>query len=439
MRGSRLRCPYCRFAIGPTERVRRCPYCDISHHVDCWELNGGCTTYGCYEAPVRTDADEEPEEYTFEEEQLVREPPIQIELTPVTFGWHTVGFSAARMALLIGVAAAGLRAAPLLLAHGSEIMINAPAEVFYLTKCALSAWLLSFSPIAEAQGLPWPCFAVAGACLLPLGILLRNTAVGSGHESLRKAMTVMGVIAVLGLLSLASRLAESCAPEPWNHLLRVCNGVAALWLNIMLILFVPPAMVLDYLGLAWGQFGVGPIAASGINGALIGLSHSAALGLRHSGHHGSSQAVCYGAGVVLVALAILGGVRCWEEKAAFGRTLTTDGQLVGMWYGKFGNQENEATILVQNENGNEFSGIMTVHAGKGTYRLAVRGYIPLGTDNVAMQETRVIVQPRRASWALGRNCGYISGDYTRMSGTGKDSRGNAYKWSFCKSKPCGNG
>ena len=40
-------CPFCMMSIFPDENVTVCPKCGIPHHSDCWEENGGCTTYGC--------------------------------------------------------------------------------------------------------------------------------------------------------------------------------------------------------------------------------------------------------------------------------------------------------------------------------------------------------------------------------------------------------
>lgn len=40
-------CPYCQTLIKPGAPVRTCETCDIPHHAECWEANGGCTTYGC--------------------------------------------------------------------------------------------------------------------------------------------------------------------------------------------------------------------------------------------------------------------------------------------------------------------------------------------------------------------------------------------------------
>ena len=45
--GTEKTCPYCMMPITRGEEVFVCPKCNIPHHKDCWEENGGCTTYGC--------------------------------------------------------------------------------------------------------------------------------------------------------------------------------------------------------------------------------------------------------------------------------------------------------------------------------------------------------------------------------------------------------
>jgi hypothetical protein len=40
-------CPYCRSNIGPSESTVECSACRLVYHSDCWQENGGCSTYGC--------------------------------------------------------------------------------------------------------------------------------------------------------------------------------------------------------------------------------------------------------------------------------------------------------------------------------------------------------------------------------------------------------
>jgi len=40
-------CPYCQFPIKQESEVVQCRACQVPHHRECWEENGGCTTFGC--------------------------------------------------------------------------------------------------------------------------------------------------------------------------------------------------------------------------------------------------------------------------------------------------------------------------------------------------------------------------------------------------------
>jgi TM2 domain-containing membrane protein YozV len=45
-------CPYCRTEVGEAEGERKdCPGCGTPHHADCFAENGGCTVFGCANAP----------------------------------------------------------------------------------------------------------------------------------------------------------------------------------------------------------------------------------------------------------------------------------------------------------------------------------------------------------------------------------------------------
>jgi hypothetical protein len=47
-------CPICQSPIQRGEGVVSCPDCDQVHHRDCWAEVGGCSTYGCRQAPAAT-------------------------------------------------------------------------------------------------------------------------------------------------------------------------------------------------------------------------------------------------------------------------------------------------------------------------------------------------------------------------------------------------
>ncbi len=40
-------CPYCQFPLKADSEVVVCAACRIPHHRECWQENGGCTTFGC--------------------------------------------------------------------------------------------------------------------------------------------------------------------------------------------------------------------------------------------------------------------------------------------------------------------------------------------------------------------------------------------------------
>lgn len=45
-------CPYCRASIAPDDPVTDCEGCGTQHHADCFLENGGCTIFGCSQAPA---------------------------------------------------------------------------------------------------------------------------------------------------------------------------------------------------------------------------------------------------------------------------------------------------------------------------------------------------------------------------------------------------
>lgn len=47
-----MNCPYCQSNIKSDNEVQYCKECGTPHHKECWEENGGCTTYGCGQNPV---------------------------------------------------------------------------------------------------------------------------------------------------------------------------------------------------------------------------------------------------------------------------------------------------------------------------------------------------------------------------------------------------
>lgn len=45
-------CPYCRTSLEAEDEVASCPACNTPHHAACVAENGGCTVFGCSEAPA---------------------------------------------------------------------------------------------------------------------------------------------------------------------------------------------------------------------------------------------------------------------------------------------------------------------------------------------------------------------------------------------------
>jgi beta-lactam-binding protein with PASTA domain len=45
-------CPYCQQPVSPGKSAIACPTCGVSHHVQCWQANHGCTTFGCGRAAI---------------------------------------------------------------------------------------------------------------------------------------------------------------------------------------------------------------------------------------------------------------------------------------------------------------------------------------------------------------------------------------------------
>ncbi len=46
-------CPFCQYPLKADLETVECPSCKVPHHRECWEENGGCTTFGCREKNFR--------------------------------------------------------------------------------------------------------------------------------------------------------------------------------------------------------------------------------------------------------------------------------------------------------------------------------------------------------------------------------------------------
>lgn len=40
-------CPICKQELTASDKVKVCPDCGMPHHEECWEMNAGCSTFGC--------------------------------------------------------------------------------------------------------------------------------------------------------------------------------------------------------------------------------------------------------------------------------------------------------------------------------------------------------------------------------------------------------
>jgi len=98
--------------------------------------------------------------------------------------------------------------------------------------------------------------------------------------------------------------------------------------------------------------------------------------------------------------------------------------ILGKWAGSFSNKS--AALVISNVRDNNFSGTLTV----GQAVIEVNGSFIPNAQQIVIRETRIL--SRNKDWALGVDTGSFSNDGKTMSGTGKDSRGSSYSWSFTK-------
>ena len=101
----------------------------------------------------------------------------------------------------------------------------------------------------------------------------------------------------------------------------------------------------------------------------------------------------------------------------------------GRWAGTYGPMSQPATLVIEEEGGGKFSGVLE----QGATRVAFTGTLDASTRRVTMKETRVL---NGEGWSLGENAGELSSDGRMMAGTGSDpfgaQLGMSYQWSFKK-------
>ncbi|MCL1468706.1 serine/threonine-protein kinase [Argonema galeatum] len=104
--------------------------------------------------------------------------------------------------------------------------------------------------------------------------------------------------------------------------------------------------------------------------------------------------------------------------------------MVGIWYGEFDNAP--ASLTITHQSGNSFSGVLTVQYSKGLSRIEIKGDLDHKTNNLNIGEIRVLSEPKRGVWVLGKNKGQLSSNKKQISGTGEGY--GSYSWSFSKAE-----
>lgn len=103
----------------------------------------------------------------------------------------------------------------------------------------------------------------------------------------------------------------------------------------------------------------------------------------------------------------------------------------GTWTGTFALRD--AVLYINSQDNDSFSGILK--NSKGAI-VAVSGTVNSETRRITMQEDRIVEQAKEgAAWVLGSNTGWISADGQRLNGSGKDTAGHSYTFTFTKTEP----
>jgi len=71
-------CPFCQFPIKADSAVAVCKECGIPHHLECWQENGKCTTFGCKGKMSKENSSHEVLEINLEE------PPAEKSSVPIS-------------------------------------------------------------------------------------------------------------------------------------------------------------------------------------------------------------------------------------------------------------------------------------------------------------------------------------------------------------------
>ncbi len=79
-----MNCPYCQTKIKNQNEAVTCLLCRTPHHKDCWNENGGCTTYGCRENPNFKNNAVDVGNLTINEVEQLQNTPQTTETNPET-------------------------------------------------------------------------------------------------------------------------------------------------------------------------------------------------------------------------------------------------------------------------------------------------------------------------------------------------------------------
>lgn len=58
-------CSICQTSLSSEDSMKVCGHCKSEFHLDCWDENGGCATYGCINSPKAEKINEQFQEQTF--------------------------------------------------------------------------------------------------------------------------------------------------------------------------------------------------------------------------------------------------------------------------------------------------------------------------------------------------------------------------------------
>ena len=104
--------------------------------------------------------------------------------------------------------------------------------------------------------------------------------------------------------------------------------------------------------------------------------------------------------------------------------------ITGTWTGTFALRD--AVLYINSQDNDSFSGILK--NSKGAI-VAISGQVNSETRRITMQEDRIVEQAKDGpQWILGSNTGWISADGRRLNGSGKDTAGHSYTFTFTKTE-----